>query len=112
MSLDRRIYAITALAALVGGSAVVFASPQDPFDLPQALASEAGTPLVWHDATAPERVAPEQVATDEPPAPPAGLVLTDSGDRGVGVRAPAVWPVDVRREMAAEPRLANVGIVR
>lgn len=108
MSLDRRIYAITAFAALVGGSAVVLAAPQDPYDYPQALVTqEEAKPVVWHDAAAPETLAPET-----PPAPPVGLVLSDNGDRGVGVRAPGVWPVDVRREMNAAPRVANVGIVR
>ena len=106
MSLDRRVYLATAFAALVAGSAVVLAAPQDPFTAPAALqAAEEDVPVVWHESSPPESVA-------ETPAHGSGLVVIDNGDGGLGVRVPSNWPVDVRREMAVDNVWANVGFVR
>ncbi len=35
-----------------------------------------------------------------------------NGEDGRGVRGPDVWPVDIRREMAVDNLLTNVGFVR
>ena len=107
MSLDRRVYLATAFAALVGGSAVVLAAPQDPFTLPASLqASDTEVPLVWHDvSSSPESVADVGLQGN-------GAVFVDAGDSGMGVRVPSHWPVDVRREMSVDNVLSNVGFVR
>ena len=106
MSLDRRVYLATAFAALVAGSAVVLAAPQDPFTVPAALVStEQDLPVVWHESSPPESVA-------NTTSNGSGLVAIDNGDGGLGVRVPSNWPVDVRREMAVYNVWANVGFVR
>lgn len=75
MNLDRRIYLVTGLAALVAGSAVVIASPQDPLAavsiVHDATGSAAGGgALAWRNGAA-----------------HTGVVIHDAG--GVGLRAPA-----------------------
>jgi len=77
MNIDKRIYLATAVAALVFGSALVLATPREPFADIGIIHTEA--PLgkgivIVHRADA---------------APPAGIVLSDEG--GTGVRAPAKW---------------------
>lgn len=107
MSLDRRVYLATALAALVGGSAVVLAAPQDPFTVPASMQSaDAAVPVVWHESA----LAPEPV--NDTASPRSGLLLVPNGEGGLGVRTPDVWPVDIRREMAVDNLLTNVGFVR
>lgn len=103
MTFDRRIYLATALAALVAGTAVVAATPHDPF---AGAATIHGADDVSSTAAAPESI----VLVREPADSPFRLVLVDGADSGVGVRAPATWPVDIRREMAAPEQV--VGLLR
>lgn len=110
MSLDRRIYLATALAALVAGTAVVAASPQDPFrdagtiHTVDGVVSIPASAIVLPASDDTDRVYESNNVTRQ------GLVIVDGSDGGVGVRAPAAWPVDLRREMAPSGRV--VGLLR
>jgi len=75
MNIDKRIYLATAVAALVFGSALVLATPREPFADVGILHTPA--PLG------------KGVVLRVDAAPPAGIVVNDEG--GTGVRAPAQW---------------------
>jgi hypothetical protein len=82
MSLDRRIYLATAVAALVIGSAVVLAAPHDPFE---------GVMTIHVGTGASERLGPASgLAVHNEPTAALGVVVAPEG--GTGLRAPSQWP--------------------
>jgi hypothetical protein len=82
MSLDRRIYLATAVAALLIGGAVVMAAPHDRFE---------GVMTIHVGTGASERLGPASgIALRGDAAQPPGVVVPVEG--GTGVRAPAQWP--------------------
>lgn len=114
MSLDRRVYLATALAALVAGGAVFAAAPHDAFTATMTVHTEDGVPSTpAYPMDGDDAVQPESVAA----APTAhhgrhGLQIVDGAEGGMGVRAPApaIWPVDLRREMSTSEPV--VGMLR
>ena len=83
MSLDRRIYLTTALAALLIGSAVVIAAPGDPFE---------GIMTIHGGTDASSRLGGGNgLIRREDAAAPTGVVLPKQSENGV--RAPSQWPV-------------------
>lgn len=109
MSLDRRIYLATALAAFIAGTAVVAATPTDPYTDAATVHTPEGVLSAPHFASVLHASEVEPASAEGMPARQ-GLVIVDGSEGGLGVRAPAAWPIDLRREMS--PSQQVVGLLR